>query len=184
VGHADRPVESDGNQIGFRPVAVDVNTDSSPTSTPIAVAAPVPAPISRVFAFLADPENHRRLAGSRLDLLDLDDGEQLRGGAILIRGPLLIRRRADTRVASIRAPHLIAGVARLGPQTRAIVSWELDQDTSGCTRVVLTADPCSLSRADRLLLRLGGARWIRTLFAETIERLAAQLTQSPAAAVS
>ncbi len=155
--------------------------DSSRTRPPIAVTAPVPAPISRVFAFLADPENHRRLAGRRLDLLDLQDGEQLRGGSMLIRGPLRIRRRADTSVASMREPHLITGVARLGPRTRAIVRWELDQHSPGCTRVVLTADPCALSRADRLLLRLGGARWIRALFAETIERLAAQVAQAPAA---
>ncbi len=156
--------------------------DASRTSSPIAVTAPVPAPISDVFAFLTDPENHRRLAGRRLDVLDVHDGEELRGGSMLIRGPLLIRRRADTRVASISEPHLITGVARLGPHTRAIVRWDLDQHSPGCTRVMLTADPCSLSRADQALLRLGGARWIRTLLADTIARLAALVAQSPAVA--
>ncbi len=145
------------------------------------VAAPVAAPIGHVFAFLADPENHRRLAGRRLDLLGLEPGERLLGGVMVIRGPLLIRRRADTCVSSIREPHLIAGVARLGRQTSAIVRWELDQHSPGCTHVALTADPWSLSRADRLLLRLGGARWIKALFAETIEQLAAHVVSSPAA---
>ena len=158
-----------------------MNIEPSPTPRAIAVAAPVAAPIARVFAFLADPENHWQLASRRLDLVDLHDGNQLRGGAMLIRGPLRIRRRADTRVASICEPHLITGVARLGPRTRAIVRWELDQDSPESTRVVLTADPCSLSRSDRLLLRLGGARWIRALFAETIERLESLVAQAPAA---
>ncbi len=156
-----------------------------PASTPsrtqqIAVSAAVEAPISRVFAFLADPQNHRRLAGPRLDLLGLEAGDRLLGGAMVIRGPLLIRRRADTRVSSIHEPHLITGVAALGPQTRATVRWELDQHSPRCTRVALSADPWSLSRVDRLLLRLGGADWIRTLFAETIERLAANVVASPA----
>jgi hypothetical protein len=161
-----------------------VSIDPSPTPKAIAVAAPVAAPIARVFAFLADPENHWRLAGRRLDLIDLHDGEELRGGAMLIRGPLRIRRRADTHVAAIREPHLIAGVARLGPRTRAIVRWELDQDSAESTRVVLTADPCSLSRGDRWLLRLGGTRWIRALFAETIEQLESLVAQAPAVLVA
>ena len=161
-----------------------MSIDPSPPPNVIAVAAPVAAPIARVFAFLADPENHWQLAGRRLHLIDLHDGEQLRGGAMVIRGPLRIRRRADTRVASIREPHLITGVARLGPRTRAIVRWELDQDSPESTRVVLTADPCSLSRGDRLLLRLGGARWIRALFTETIERLESLVAQTPAVVVA
>lgn len=156
--------------------------DPVPVHASIGVSAAVAAPMSHVFAFLADPANHHRLTSRRLRLLEVGDGAQLSGGSMLIRGPLLIRRRADTQVSELRAPDLITGEARLGTRTVAVVRWELGHHSADCTHVALTADPRSLSRSDRLLLRCGGARWIRAMLAETLERLAGQLGPPKAAA--
>ncbi len=126
-----------------------------------------------VFAFLADGGNHHKLTDGRLRLLGLSQGSDRElHGLMLLRGPLGLRRQAQTRADSWHEPRSIAGTATLGRRTRVQVMWELEQPRSHSTRVVLRADVDSLAPLDALLLRAGGAAWVRRLFASTLELLA------------
>jgi hypothetical protein len=132
----------------------------------------VDAPPASVFAFLADGDNHWLLNGPKVRLVELE--EPVRGhiaGVVVIHGPAGIRRRARTRVLIARDPSLLSGVAELGDSTTALISWSLHPRGSAGTAVVLSAAVSSAGLLDRILLIAGGKRWIRRMFAETLERL-------------
>lgn len=121
-----------------------------------------------VFAFLADLDQHWRLADD-FELLKLNGGD---GGRVRMRGPFGIRRTADTHVTDLSPPHGMSGTARLGSRTHARVSWGLRPIHGGRTCLELSAEVLDASLLDRLLLAAGGRAWLERHFARIIERLA------------
>ena len=141
----------------------------------------LPVNPEQAFRFLSVAHNHRRLATAKIRLRELDvagDGE-LRGARMELRGPLWLRRAARTRVVSLRRPGHLAGTARVGSGTEVEVRWELDRAGDGATVASLTATVTRLAPAERLLLAIGGRRWVQQLFVATLERLAAELCEEP-----
>ena len=137
--------------------------------TTIAATDVVPAPVPAVFAFLSALENHWAVAGRWIEVRGLTP--DARGGVVQIRGPLGLRRTATTRIEAIDPPRCIRGTARLRT-TCAEVSWTLRPHETGGTEVRLAAVLLRAGAVDRALLSVGGARWLRWLFAATLRRLA------------
>jgi uncharacterized protein YndB with AHSA1/START domain len=141
--------------------------------TRVAASRVVGASPERVFAFLADLRNHWLLADAFVEVLSIERGPGGAGvgGRVRMRGPLGLRRTADTRVASVERPGSIAGTATLADGTRGAIRWTLSGQGDG-TRVRLEG---TLERArplDRLLLALGGRRWLERRFAGVLDSLA------------
>ena len=124
----------------------------------------LPVDRAEVFGFLADLENHWRIADRFVDVVSLDGPPGARtGGQVRIRGPLGVRRTARTRVDAARPTEEMRGSAELGRGTSAEVRWSLRPRDDG-TAVTLTARIRHAGRADRLLLALGGLTWMRRRF--------------------
>jgi uncharacterized protein YndB with AHSA1/START domain len=140
----------------------------------IEAANVVPAPVEEVFAFLSALENHWAVAGRWVKVVSLD--ADARGGRVRIHGPLGLRRTVTTRVEATESPKSIRGSATLGT-TRAEVSWTLAPRAAGGTEVRLAAAVLRAGALDRALLALGAARWMRSLFAATLRRLAPAMAQ-------
>ena len=137
--------------------------------TRIEATAVVPAPREKVFAFLSDLGNHWAVAGRWIEVVAVDgDGD---GGRVRIRGPLGLRRTAITSVERIDPPERLQGTARVGG-AQAEVAWMLRERDTGATEVVLAATVLRAGALDRLVLGLGGAAWMRRLFAATLAHLA------------
>ena len=135
-----------------------------------------------VFAFLEDLENHRLLTGGAMEIEELYGPPGARTGSrVQLRGPLGIRRRARTRIFDSHAPGWMIGSAEIGRGTRALISWTVAEDGVG-SRVRLKAEIAQLGLPDRVLLALGGRRWMRRLFEESVTVLAERLAppESPA----
>jgi hypothetical protein len=127
----------------------------------------------QVFDFLADLENHWRLADRFIEVLTLEreaDGRAY-GGHVLIRGPLGLRRMAATHVLAADPPQQMVGVAELGRRTRAFVRWKLKEGEGG-TQVLLEATVDRTGWLDRLVLVLGARAWLERRFRVVLERLA------------
>lgn len=122
-----------------------------------------------VFRFLSQLENHWKLADRWIEVVELDDGS----GRVRIRGPLGLRRTARTTVVDTEADHLIHGTAELSGGTVAKIAWHLNEDASG-TSVRLVGQVERVAAADRMLLALGGERWLRHRFSRILETLARQ----------
>jgi hypothetical protein len=146
----------------------------------------VPAGAAETFAFLAAPATHRRLQVHGIASLSLDDGAEglLSGGAAMLRGPLGLRRTVHTRVALHQPPTRLAGTALADSGTAAHISWTLREQPDGTTLVELSTVLGPIARRDRLLLALGGRRWVRSLFTATLGRLAAELQCAPRSSAS
>jgi polyketide cyclase/dehydrase/lipid transport protein len=131
-----------------------------------------------VFEFLSDLSNHWRLVDRFVEVISLTgaDGGPPDSGVVRLRGPLGVRRTVHTRVTATRSPRLIIGTAELGPGTRARVSWTL-ASRLGQTEVRLAAQVERAGPLDRLLLKLGGRRWLRQRFAFGLERLASTMIE-------
>jgi hypothetical protein len=143
----------------------------------ISASRTLPAEPAAIFAFLRRPENHRRLATGSIRLLELSetaDGE-LGGALMLISGPLGRSRRARTRLESLREPSHLAGTARVDSGSEVTVRWDLIPAESGGTIAVLSASLGRTAVRDRILLLAGGRRWLRRLFAATLEQLSVEL---------
>jgi uncharacterized protein YndB with AHSA1/START domain len=139
--------------------------------TDIDASETVPAPREAVFAFLSDLRNHWAVAGRWIEVVALDgEGD---GGRVRIRGPLGVRRTAVTSVERVDPPERLEGTARLG-RTEARVAWTLHEQRDGSTEVRLVATVVRAGPLDRAVLALGGASWMRRLFAATLARLAAR----------
>ncbi|HEV7363741.1 MAG TPA: SRPBCC family protein [Solirubrobacteraceae bacterium] len=139
--------------------------------TDIDASETVPAPREAVFAFLSDLRNHWAVAGRWIEVVALDgEGD---GGRVRIRGPLGVRRTAVTSVERVDPPERLEGTARLG-RTEARVAWTLHEQRDGATEVRLVATVVRAGPLDRAVLALGGASWMRRLFAATLARLAAR----------
>ena len=139
----------------------------------IEATALVPALPDEVFGFLCDLENHWRLTGRHVEVLELNGDRD--GATVRVRGPLGVRRTARTNVTASRTPRLLIGVAELPNGTRARVSWTL-AGRMNRTRVRLAANVEHAAPADRLLLALGGRRWMTRMFERALERLAARFS--------
>lgn len=136
--------------------------------------AVVRAPREAVFAFLADLENHWRLAQPFVQVLELSGPEGARdGGRVRIRGPLGVGRVARTRVEEVSAPERLRGRADVGA-TAAAVCWTLEP-AGAHTHVTLAAEVVRATALDRMLLAAGGGWWLRRRFAATLARLDALL---------
>jgi uncharacterized protein YndB with AHSA1/START domain len=125
-----------------------------------------------LFEFLADLENHWRLADRFIDVqtLERQEGGRAHGGRVRMRGPLGVGRTAATQVLAADPPQQIVSVAEVGRRTRAFVRWRLNQDQGG-SRVRLEATIDRLGWLDRLLLLLGGRRWLERRFRSVLHRL-------------
>jgi hypothetical protein len=125
-----------------------------------------------VFAFLSDLENHWLLADRFVEVLTLDRSPEgaARGGRVRMRGPLGLGRTATTRVVSTESPVAITGTADVSGGTQAVIRWSLERDR-GTTRIELAAHLERTGLLDRLLLTLGGRRWIRRRFASILQTL-------------
>ena len=136
--------------------------------TDIDASAVVPAPREAVFDFLSDLGNHWAVAGRWIEVESLDGRGN--GGRVRIRGPLGVHRTAVTSVERVRPPERLEGTARLG-RTEARVAWTLYERRSGGTEVRLAATIVRAGALDRAVLALGGASWMRRLFAATLAHL-------------
>ena len=119
-----------------------------------------------VFAFLSDLENHWKLTGRWVEAVALRDAD----GSVRIHGPLGLRRTARTTVVDAAPSHVMHGTAELSGGTVARIAWELSEDVGG-TAVRLSADVERAALPDRVLLALGGRRWVARRFEATLERL-------------
>ncbi|MFL5846729.1 MAG: SRPBCC family protein [Solirubrobacteraceae bacterium] len=131
----------------------------------IAARRHVPRPREELYAQLADVRGHWKLAGRWVDPVELRED----GGVVRVRGPFGLHRTIRTTLTTLRAPECVAGEAAIGA-TRAEIQWLLEEDGSG-TLVTLRADVLRAGPLDRAMLALGGAWWMRTRFAATLERL-------------
>jgi carbon monoxide dehydrogenase subunit G len=119
-----------------------------------------------VFAFLSDLENHWELTGRWVEAVMLEDSN----GRVRIHGPLGLRRTARTTVVDATPTHVMHGTAELSGGTVARISWEMAEDAGG-TAVRLSADVEHAALPDRLLLALGGRRWMTHRFDAILARL-------------
>jgi hypothetical protein len=133
----------------------------------------IPAPRERIFGFLADLGCHWRLSDAAIELRDLETGADAAGGVIEVHPPIPVGRRAVTEVDDVREGSIVAGTARMGG-TVADVAWRLDS-RAGWTLVSLTAVVRRAGWSDRVLLRLGGAWWLRRRFSVVLKRLDREL---------
>jgi carbon monoxide dehydrogenase subunit G len=125
-----------------------------------------------VYAFLADLENHWQLASTFVSLDAVRDDE---GGWITVRGPFGISRRARTSLVRCDPPAggteaRVEGIARVESGTIARVTWRVAA-AGGGSRVALETALEHPSRADRVLLALGGRLWLRRCLARTLAQL-------------
>jgi hypothetical protein len=165
---------------------VEVSRRGATRPTEIVGTGKVRVSPALVFTFLEDLENHRLLTGGAVAIEELDGPPGARTGSrVQLRGPLGIRRRARTRMLDSRAPAWMIGSAEIGRGTLAMISWTITEDSTGsCVR--LKAEIARLGVPDRVLLALGGRRWLRRLLEESVtalaERLAPPERPSPQAA--
>jgi hypothetical protein len=145
--------------------------------TAVCASTLVPQAPERVYAFVADLENHSRLSERYMRLEGLrPDG---RGGRVSIRTPFGLRRTARTSVTAATAPYRFGGTAAVGRRTRAHAYWTIEPSEHGA-RVGLEATVCDAGWVDRLLLAIGGRWWLRRRFRHVLAGLASVLEQSPA----
>jgi hypothetical protein len=149
------------------PAARPVLTGARGVAT-VTATAPVSAPARAVYDFLERLPNHALITGSGLRLEGVTaDG---RGARIALRGPLGIRRTARTCVTRLHRPRHFGGTAQVGRRTVAYVHWTIDHAETG-SRVTLTATILRAGPLDRLLLTLGGIRWLTRSFRRAIALL-------------
>jgi uncharacterized protein YndB with AHSA1/START domain len=142
-------------------------------NTEISASGLVSASPERVFAFLSDLGNHWLLADRFVEVLSLDGAATgvASGGRVKVRGPLGLSRTATTRVVATQPTRSMTGTADLSGGTRALVRWTLTPANGG-TRVELAARLQKAGVFDRLLLALGGRRWVRRRFGSILRTLA------------
>lgn len=129
-------------------------------------------PPDHVYAFLASLDNHWHLAGRHLRLEHVSPEEG--AGRITIVAPLGLTRTARTQVTTRRRPTAFGGTATVGRSTTARVTWNIESHEHGA-HVALQATLLAAAPVDRILLALGGRRWLRRRFESALGRLAEEL---------
>jgi Polyketide cyclase / dehydrase and lipid transport len=132
----------------------------------------VEAPQDELFDFLANLDNHWRLADRFIDVLALERDADGRadGGRVRMRGPLCVRREAATQVLAADPPQQMLGMAEVGRRTRGFVRWKLRGEEDG-THVRLEATIDRVGWLDWVLLVLGGRAWLERRFDALLGRL-------------
>ncbi len=160
-------------------------TDAAPGGTEgldVHATRSVAADIAVVFAFLADLENHWRLADRFVEVVELAGPPGARtGGRVRVRGPLGLRRTAAIRIDLARPVYEVRGSAEMSGGTVARVRWRL-RPLSKRTVVTLGATIEEARPLDRLLLRAGGLAWLSARFEGALESLESSLAPSLPAA--
>jgi hypothetical protein len=134
-------------------------------------------PPERVFEFLADLRNHWRLEDAFIELDDLGEhAAGLGGGRVRMKGPLGLSRVARTKVLSaeppgVTTPGRLSGQAEVGRVTIGRVGWEITGTENGGSAVRLWARVERASLRDRLLLAVGGRRWLARIFRRAVANL-------------
>jgi carbon monoxide dehydrogenase subunit G len=142
---------------------------------PISASTSVSAPPRAVFDFLADLDNHWQLASRFVRVAEIDPAAP-EDGRIVIHGPLGIKRPARTKITTATPPREIEGLAEVAGGTIARIAWRLEPSSAG-TRVTLQTRVESPTHRDRLLLALGGRRWLRSVLRHTVGRLDEELAR-------
>ncbi len=139
----------------------------------------ISAPGEAVIRFLADLEHHVRLAPDAVQVLRLSRPPGRPAHALVcLKGPLGMRRTASTKLLQTRPASSIAGQARIGARTVASVAWCVEDNDAGSV-VTLRATVDSAGPIDRVVLLLGGHRWLARRFEAALERLSDLLAASP-----
>jgi carbon monoxide dehydrogenase subunit G len=142
---------------------------------PIVASRLIRAPADQVLRFLADLENHARLAPGSVQLLSLERGPDLCTRALVeLHGPLGIKRTATTELVPTRVPDSIAGRASVGEGTLVSVVWRIHR-RGATSAVTLWATLDATRPLDAMLLRLGGRRWLAKRFALALDHLSDEL---------
>jgi hypothetical protein len=156
--------------------------------TPIIVTRTIPAGADKLHGLVSDPANQWRLATRFADIAALEPAGD-RCDAQL-RLPMGASLHASVHVKPSRKGRLLTCEARLGRRTVAWVTWILTPDR-GTTEVDLAVQLESRSLATRLVLLLGGRRWIArrlemalTKLARTVARTAKDVAAAPASDVA
>jgi len=132
------------------------------TATGVIAASP-----GDVFGFLADLDNHRLLAHRYASVLQLPEGGP-DGAWLQVRGPLHVTRRARTEMTQAVAPAdgvggVIEGTATTSAGTEVRVTWRLSPHPGG-TAVTVEFVIERAAPVDRVLLTVGGRRWLEQRF--------------------
>ena len=141
---------------------------------PVRIAAErvVAASPEAVYTFLCDFENHWKLTGPWVKAVAIEDSN----GSVRIYSPLrMVRRTARTKLVDTEPSHALHGTAELSGGTCAQIAWDLTEDAEG-TDVRLSAEVERAALPDRLLLSLGGRRWLKHRFDAILRRLDEQLS--------
>lgn len=138
---------------------------------PMVASRIVRQPVARVFAVLADLENHWRLSPAfAVEAVEQEPGGRQVGARVRVRGPLGLRRRVATQLSTVIPVRRIAGQACAG-RSQARISWELEQVTPDRTKVQLSVRLVRAGMLDRLLFALGARRWLVRRFDEALRQL-------------
>jgi hypothetical protein len=127
-----------------------------------------------VYAFLERLENHRLLGDEHLHMESLRDDR--RGATISVRGPAGLRRTALTEVTTTQAPHRFGGTVTTTTNTRAGAWWTIEPNPLGA-RVSLNAAIAPRGIVDRVLLAVGGRRWLERRCERVVVRLGPALAR-------
>ena len=149
----------------------------------VVASVTVGAARSEIFEFLERLENHCALAEAKAEIVGFEGPAEARSaGRVVLRGPAGVHREARIRLTDRAKPAWIAGTAVTGPKTIARIRWDLS-GKDGRTQVTLRVRVVETSVADRVLLAIGGRRWLRGLFEQALQSLKARFEpQAPARA--
>ena len=118
-------------------------------------ARAIAAPSESVFDYLQSFERVLELIDGRVESLGVSDG----GSRVRLRGPSGVRRTVRTGLTYARSPESIVGQVEAGRLTRGTVRCSIQRsDTGSWVEVVGRAE--ALGLLDRVLLGLGGRRWL------------------------
>jgi carbon monoxide dehydrogenase subunit G len=151
----------------------------SPRRDAIVARRQISAPAESVIRFLADLEHHARLAPGSVQVLRVSRPAGRRARTLVrLTGPLGMKRTASTELLQTRPANSIAGQARIGKRTVASVAWCVEQNDGG-SFVTLRATVDAAGPIDRVVLLLGGHRWLARRFDAALERLSDLLAATP-----
>ena len=134
------------------------------------------APPAEVFPILGDLDRHHHLTDGGMRILRLEGPRGRRtGGLVELRGPLGIKRLVRTEVSGAEAGTRLWGTAVTEQGARAHVEWRLEPFDRDRTSVEVRIAVEATSWPERLLLLLGGRRWLRARMRAALRRMREQI---------